>query len=300
MAPWPALQAIHCSAGTAVASCAALVRGPSKVVGTFDRQQLGAFDRQHVPHAASFQPASQGWAAAIDLIGGHPRRRHPGVQRTLQHDLGKLRLGPKPDLLGDLGSPAAGRVVGPALGQVQLPVDHRPPLGAGVGQEHAQLAVVDLAGGARVLALDPHRGRALLEKPRLVDHQHPAGVAEVLDDVAAQVVADQVRVPVGGGEQPPHAVWGALAGVLGQLPADLLNGPRSPGSAAVGSRVPTGRSSSASAAQTGLASERLRGPVGTRQGVAQQRSVLPKVGLPSWESPTRHGQKVAHARPDRG
>ncbi len=229
MAPWPALQAIHCSAGTAVASCAALVRGPSKVVGTFDRQQLGAFDRQHVPHAASFQPASQGWAAAIDLIGGHPRRRHPGVQRTLQHDLGKLRLGPKPDLLGDLGSPAAGRVVGPALGQVQLPVDHRPPLGAGVGQEHAQLAVVDLAGGARVLALDPHRGRALLEKPRLVDHQHPAGVAEVLDDVAAQVVADQVRVPVGGGEQPPHAVWGALAGVLGQLPADVLNGPRSPG-----------------------------------------------------------------------
>jgi hypothetical protein len=26
----------------------------------------------------------------------------------------------------------------------------------------------------------------------------------------------------------------------------------------------------------------------------------PEVGLPSRESPTRHGQKVVHARPDRG
>jgi hypothetical protein len=43
----------------------------------------------------------------------------------------------------------------------------------------------------------------------------------VLDHVGAQVVADLVGVPVGGGQQPLHAVWGALAGVLGQLPAVL-------------------------------------------------------------------------------
>jgi hypothetical protein len=43
----------------------------------------------------------------------------------------------------------------------------------------------------------------------------------VLDHVAAQVVADLVGVPVGGGQQSLHAVWGALAGVLGQLPAVL-------------------------------------------------------------------------------
>jgi hypothetical protein len=89
--------------------------------------------------------------------------------------------------------------------------------------------------------------------------------------------------------------------MLGQLPADLLNRAQEPGvcSRRV-PRVPTGRSSSASAAQTGLAPERLRGLSAPAQGVAQQRSALPKVGLPSRESPTRHGQKVVHARPDRG
>ena len=190
-------------------------------INSLDLKQLGALDRQHVPHAAALQPLPERRAAAVDLIGGHPRRRHPGVQRALQHELGKLRLGPEPDLLGHPRSPAALRIVGPALGQVQLPVDHRPALSAGVGQEDAELAVVDLAGGARVLALDPDRGGALLEEPRLVGHQHRVRVAQVLDHVGAQVVADQLRVPVGGGQQPLHAVGGALAGVLGQLPAVL-------------------------------------------------------------------------------
>src|SRR5215208_540379 len=105
--------------------------------------------------------------------------------------------------------------------QVQLPVDERPPLGAGVGQEHPQLAVVDLAGGARVLALDPDRGRALLEEPGLIHHQHRARVAEVLDHIAAQVVPDQLRIPAGRGQQSLHPVRGALPGMLGQLPAVL-------------------------------------------------------------------------------
>jgi hypothetical protein len=43
----------------------------------------------------------------------------------------------------------------------------------------------------------------------------------VLHHIGAQVVADQVRVPAGGGQQPLHAVWGPLAGVLGQPPAVL-------------------------------------------------------------------------------
>ncbi len=50
-----------------------------------------------------------------------------------------------------------------------------------------------------------------------------AGAAQALDHPGAQVIADQVGVPVGGGQQPLHAVGGALAGVLGQLPADLLH-----------------------------------------------------------------------------
>src|SRR4029450_12154655 len=60
--------------------------------------------------------------------------------------------------------------------RVQLPVDERPPRSAGIGEKDAELAVVDLAGGARVLALPPHRGAALLEEAGLVDHQHSARV----------------------------------------------------------------------------------------------------------------------------
>jgi hypothetical protein len=41
----------------------------------------------------------------------------------------------------------------------------------------------------------------------------------VLQDVGAQVVADQVGIPVGGGQQPLHPIRGGLPGVLCQLPA---------------------------------------------------------------------------------
>jgi hypothetical protein len=37
----------------------------------------------------------------------------------------------------------------------------------------------------------------------------------VLDHVGAQVIADQIRIPVGSGEQPLHPVGGALAGMFG-------------------------------------------------------------------------------------
>jgi hypothetical protein len=43
----------------------------------------------------------------------------------------------------------------------------------------------------------------------------------VLHHIAAQVVADTVRVPPGGGQQPLHPIRGALPSVLGQLPAIL-------------------------------------------------------------------------------
>jgi hypothetical protein len=72
---------------------------------------------------------------------------------------------------------------------------------------------------ARVLTLHPDRGRALLEEPGLVHHQHRAWIAQVLQDVGAQIIADQVGIPLGGGQQPLHPIRGGLAGVLGQLPA---------------------------------------------------------------------------------
>ena len=61
--------------------------------------------------------------------------------------------------------------------------------------------VLHPACGAGVLALHPHGGGALLEIPRLVHHQHRAGVTQVLDQVGAQVIADAVLVPHRAGQQ---------------------------------------------------------------------------------------------------
>jgi hypothetical protein len=71
---------------------------------------------------------------------------------------------------------------------MQLPVDQRPALAGGVGEEHPELAVLDPTGGAGVLALRPGGLDTLLQGPGLVDDQHPARLTQVLDHIAAQVV----------------------------------------------------------------------------------------------------------------
>jgi hypothetical protein len=45
----------------------------------------------------------------------------------------------------------------------------------------------------------------------------------VLHDIAAQIIPDQVGIPVGRGKQPLHPIRGGFPGMFGQLPADLLN-----------------------------------------------------------------------------
>jgi hypothetical protein len=131
------------------------------------------------------------------------------------------RLGGKPDLAGNAGVPAAGRIVDPALGEVQLAVDHGVPGIGGVDEVDGDLGVLDPAGGAGVLALHPNGSGALLQIIRLVDGQHRLRVAEMLDEVGAHVVADRVLVPDGPGEQVLHPVRALVAGVLGDRPAVL-------------------------------------------------------------------------------
>jgi hypothetical protein len=69
--------------------------------------------------------------------------------------------------------------------------------------------------------LHADRVPALLHISSLIDHQHRAGLAEVLDDVVAQVLAHSVGIPAGPGQQVLHAVRRGIPGVLGQRPAVL-------------------------------------------------------------------------------
>ena len=62
---------------------------------------------------------------------------------------------------------------------------------------------------------------ALLEEAGLVEDQDGVGIAEGLDDVGPQVVADRVGVPVGPAQQVLDAVGVVVADLLGQLPGVL-------------------------------------------------------------------------------
>ena len=146
-------------------------------------QQVVVAGGQH-ERASRGRPASRGSRVlAVGLVRGHPRPlvSTPACVGAVEHGDPELRLGREPDLVA--GSPAAAQrsaVLGPGGGQVELAVDQRPTTDRGVGQEHPELTVVDLPGGAGVLALHPGRAHALLDEPGLVDDEHPGRrVAEV-------------------------------------------------------------------------------------------------------------------------
>jgi hypothetical protein len=108
---------------------------------------------------------------------------------------------------------------------------------AGVAQEDPDLAVLDPARGAAVLALHARRLLALLHEAGLVQHQHGLRVAEVLDHVRPQVVPDRVRLPPHPAQEVLHPVGCRVARGLGELPAVLApQGRQQP--AQVGQRPP--------------------------------------------------------------
>jgi hypothetical protein len=95
------------------------------------------------------------------------------------------------------------------------------PFVAGIGQEHADLAVLDAPRRAAVLARHAGRLHALLQKPGLVDDQHRILSGQMLDGVVAAEVARGILVPLHMREHPLRAPWPGIAEMFGQLPAVL-------------------------------------------------------------------------------
>src|SRR3954447_4169186 len=77
----------------------------------------------------------------------------------------------KANLLRDVRRRPARRIVGPGLGQIEGPIDKGVPPARDIGRKYANLAVRDLACGARVLPSHTAGGLALLQEPGLVHHQ---------------------------------------------------------------------------------------------------------------------------------
>jgi hypothetical protein len=94
-------------------------------------------------------------------------------------------------------------------------------LRTGIAEEDPDLAVIDAACGARVLALDPARVLAFLEKTGLIENRDPVWIVEMLDDQASEFVADIVGFPDSAVKQMLDAIGIVMADIFGQLPSIL-------------------------------------------------------------------------------
>ena len=104
-------------------------------------------------------------------------------------------------VLGDIGLAAATAVVGALPRQVQAGVDQRPAAWRRVGQEKADLMVLDLAQAAAPLARDAARVPPLLGRAVVIQDQDGLRVAQFLTDVAAEFRADGGVVSPAGADE---------------------------------------------------------------------------------------------------
>ena len=113
--------------------------------------------------------------------------------QTPHHLKGKLGLGLELHLLRHAGLLAPASVARPFLRQIESLIHQAVSLTADIGQENPDLAVVHLAQGARVLALDPHGFVALFGEAGIVHHQHSVRVSKMLGHHVLKL-ADQLPV----------------------------------------------------------------------------------------------------------
>jgi hypothetical protein len=107
-----------------------------------------------------------------------------------------------------------GRIAYPCLGQIQRAVNKAMPVPRDIGGKHANLAVGDLAGRARVLPPHTAGSLALLQEAGLVNHQHRALLRQVLDHVLAHDVAQSVGIPAA---PPQDRLLAPGAGITGRF-----------------------------------------------------------------------------------
>ena len=110
-------------------------------------------DAEHVALAGAPQ-CHLDIADPIDAVGRDPGERHPRRDRTLDHPDGERGLGREARAVRHMRRGHPGGVVRPGLRQIQRPVDEGVAVARHIGGEHADLAIGDLAGRARVLTAD--------------------------------------------------------------------------------------------------------------------------------------------------
>jgi hypothetical protein len=133
----------------------------------------------------------------------------PSWARALQHLPRHGWCGGKGAGIRNPRAAAALPIGRPCGQQIEVAVEQRLALAAGVRQEDPELAVLNAARRATVLPCDARGVCALFEKAGFVDHAHPVGGVQVGRDIGVQPLAQGVRSPLGPA-QPVRKTLGRL------------------------------------------------------------------------------------------
>ncbi len=109
----------------------------------------------------------------------------------------------------------------PFFGKVRLAINQRRTLVARIAEKHANLDILDTACRTRVLALDPNRMLALLQKARLDCNPHRIGIASLFQYIIAELIPRSVCIPTCPIQQMLYSVRCRFAHPVGQLLAAL-------------------------------------------------------------------------------
>src|SRR5260370_22314238 len=150
-------------------------------------------------------------ADPIDAIGRNPAERHASCKSALDHLGRKLRLGRKADVVRHICGLQASRIVGPALRQIERPIDESMAVTRHVGSKNTDLTVRNFARRTSILPRYSARCLALLEKAGLIDHQHRVLVGKMLCSIVAHQVAQCIRIPPVTAQNRPLPPWPMIA-----------------------------------------------------------------------------------------
>jgi hypothetical protein len=128
--------------------------------------------------------SNPGWRPVASTRKRRPSRSSEARCSGARADFSEPAL-PKAHRLGDVGLGPALRVVGPVLGQIEAGVEQGLAARRHVGEEIADLTVVDFAQAAAPLAGHATGGVAFLGEARAVEDKDGVGIGEFLPDVGA-------------------------------------------------------------------------------------------------------------------
>jgi hypothetical protein len=101
---------------------------------------------------------------------------------------------------------------------VELAVDEGVAPQPGVGEEHADLTVLDPSRGPRLLPLHAGRPVPLLEEAGLVEHEHGTGIAQVLHPTPYVAVRFMMILAAGATGMTPLGATGLRLNLTRSLP----------------------------------------------------------------------------------